>query len=94
MAAKPIAAPASAADGLLRAYQLAPQDHEVRMQLAGWLLRERRYSDVAVVLEPVAYAPHASRFRDEAAALLDRIRPLADGAVLPPAPAPSSASTS
>ena len=80
--------PADAGLALLRAFELAPQDDEVRTHLADWLVGARRYHEAVIVLSPVAYSAHPSPQRAQAAALIDRVRPLPDGAELPPAPPP------
>jgi hypothetical protein len=84
--------PPDAGLALLRAFELAPQDADLRTTLADWLVGARRYHEAVIVLSPVAYSPHPTPRRAQAAALIDRIRPLPDGADPPPAapaPAPS-----
>ena len=78
--------PPDAGLALLRAFELAPQDDDVRTMLADWLVAARRYHEAVIVLSPVAYSAHPSPQRAQAASLIDRVRPLADGADLPPAP--------
>ena len=80
-----VAVPENAALALMGAFQIAPQDHFVRVRLADQLVAQRRYSEAAIVLAPVAYAAHESSLREPARSLIERIRPLADGAELPAA---------
>jgi hypothetical protein len=84
--------PQDAGIALLRAFELAPHDDRVRWPLAYWLVGQRRHHEAVIVLSAIAYSPHhPAPQRAEAAALIARLRPLADGTELPPAPpAPAS----
>jgi hypothetical protein len=67
------------------AFQAAPQDYYVRVLLADQLVSQRRYAEAVIALAPVAYAPHETPLREPARLMIERIRPLADGAELPAA---------
>lgn len=85
--------PQDAGIALLRAFELSPQEDRVRWPLAYWLVGQRRHHEAVIVLSPIAYSPHPSPQRAEAAALIERLRPLPDGAELPPAPPATPAAT-
>lgn len=78
--------PANAAAALARAYELVPQDFDVRATYAERLIDERRFHDATIVLGPVAYSPHQGPEAEAALRRLDTIRGLADGAEPPPPP--------
>ncbi|HYJ51737.1 MAG TPA: hypothetical protein VEW04_01055 [Allosphingosinicella sp.] len=77
------APPSNANAGLARAYELAPQDLELRASYAQVLIRQRRYREAVTVLAPVAYAPHQNAGSEAAGRLIDMIRGLADGSERP-----------
>ena len=82
-----VPAPADAVRGLERAFELVPQDSALRMRFATLLVGRRQYRRAATVLAPVVFSAHEDKVRDQAAALLESIRSLADGAEMP-APTP------
>lgn len=62
--------PKIAIDGLKRALQLAPFDHNLRMTLAAQFMQEKLFSDAAITLRPLAYNPHRSGATEAAEELL------------------------
>lgn len=50
--------PANAVTGLERAFELAPQDDDLRMLLTFQLVRDKRLAAARTVLAPLAFSPH------------------------------------
>jgi hypothetical protein len=65
--------PPLALDGLIRASQLAPFDHGLRMNLGQALLRAGRREDARTILLPVAYNPHGGGGAEHARRIVERI---------------------
>ena len=74
-----VAPPDAAANGLQRAFELVPQDSDVRVQLAQWMVGRRRHGEAMILLAPVAFSAHRSPATDAAIALVERIRGVSDG---------------
>jgi hypothetical protein len=56
--------------GLTRAYQLAPQDRSLRMQVAHQFLVDNTPAQAKGALGPIAYDPHAGETGKVAAAVI------------------------
>ena len=76
----------SAAVGMLRAFELVPQDFRLRVQLAEWMVTRRRHGEAMTLLTPVAFSAHRSDLGERARALVERIRDIPDGSEARPAP--------
>lgn len=65
--------PKVARDGLLHAYDLAPQDRELRMQTAAMLIADGKPDEARAMLLALTYDPHASGMGEAASKLIDTI---------------------
>jgi tetratricopeptide (TPR) repeat protein len=61
-------------DVLTQAHLLAPQAHEIRLNLGGELIEAGRFDEAIYVLSPAAYAPHNSVLSRQARVMLDAAR--------------------
>jgi hypothetical protein len=68
-----------AADGLIRALELAPQVPNLRFALAQWLIRSNRRDQARNVLAPLLNEPHSPAMRETAREMVDPSGP----AILP-----------
>ena len=78
--------PDAAANGLIRAFELVPQDFRLRVELAEWMIGRRRHSEAMTLLSPVAFSAHRNDLAERARALAEQIQGIADGAEPRPAP--------
>lgn len=65
--------PKLARDGLVHAFQLAPQDRGLRMQTAAMLIEEGKLADARSMLLVLTYDPHASGMGAAASKMIDTI---------------------
>lgn len=65
--------PQIARDGLVHAYQLAPQDRGLRMQTAAMLIAENKLAQARAMLLVLTYDPHASGMGASASQMIDTI---------------------
>ena len=68
------APPGYAVDALNRAFELYPQNDEVRLAVAGDFERRERFADALAVLKPLAHDPHRSEKEGELASMLKRLQ--------------------
>jgi tetratricopeptide (TPR) repeat protein len=68
----------SAVAGLLRAFDLAPQDDGVRLAVARQQLSDGKAAEARAALAPIAFAPHGGRLSQLASSVIGKID--ADGA--------------
>lgn len=79
--------PKVARDGLLHAYELAPQDRGLRMQTAAMLIGDGKLEEARAMLLVLTYDPHASGMGDAASQMIDTIdATLKSGKPVVPAP--------
>jgi tetratricopeptide (TPR) repeat protein len=64
---------ASALEGLLYAFELSPQDPDLRWTVMRELVAAGRQADAAKTLKPLAYAPHGGKAVERANDVLDKI---------------------
>lgn len=64
---------ANAAEGLLYALALAPHDNDVRKLVVRELVAQKRATDAAKALRPLAYAPHGGKSVERAQAILEKL---------------------
>jgi Flp pilus assembly protein TadD len=69
-AAQGIAPTRNAVDGLLRAFELAPQDTGLRMNVARQLLVEGKAAEARAALAPIAFDPHGGPLGQTVAAVI------------------------
>ncbi|WP_010543881.1 hypothetical protein [Sphingomonas elodea] len=79
--------PPIAREGLLHAYELAPQDRGLRMQTATMLLADGKPAQARSLLLALTYDPHASGIGAAASTLIDTIDARKNGAGPAPGPA-------
>ncbi|WP_294253280.1 hypothetical protein [uncultured Sphingomonas sp.] len=84
--------PEIARDGLMHAYELAPQDRGLRMQAADMLIGEKKLATARAMLLVLTYDPHASGIGTAASKMIDTIdAQMKAGAASASAPAPATA---
>lgn len=84
--------PQIARDGLMHAFELAPQDRGLRMQAAGMLMAEKKLTLARSMLLVLTYDPHASGLGAAASKMVDTIdAQLKAGAAPASAPTPTPA---
>ncbi|WP_313536293.1 hypothetical protein [Sphingomonas sp.] len=84
--------PEIARDGLMHAFELAPQDRGLRMQAAGVLVAEKKLAVARAMLLVLTYDPHASGLGAAASKMIDTIdAQLKAGAEPASAPTPTPA---
>jgi hypothetical protein len=71
--AQGVGPPALAVDGLLRAFELAPQDLGLRMSAARQLLVDGKAAEARRALAPIAYDPHGGALGQAVAAVIARL---------------------
>lgn len=82
--------PEIARDGLMHAFELAPQDRALRMQTASMLIGENKLAEARPLLLMLTYDPHASGLGPAASKMIDTIDArLKPGALPAPASAPA-----
>lgn len=69
-----VAPPPLAIDGLITAVEVAPFDLDLRMTLATALIQLARQDEAQIILEPVAYNPHADQLSSAAMRLLEKLK--------------------
>ncbi len=58
--------PALGFDALYKAFRLLPQNPDYRFNLATAFANRQEYDQASIILDPIAYGPHASSLRDAA----------------------------
>jgi hypothetical protein len=79
----------NAIDGLEWASQLAPFDASLRWLVTQQMVQEKRYSDAARTVGPLAYSPHPGERTDEARKLLQDVEARLAQSQGPPPDAPA-----
>lgn len=69
----------SSLDGLRRAYEMVPEDHDVRMTYAFALATRKYYAAAIHLVETVAFDPHNGPGAAEARSILKRLQAARDG---------------
>jgi hypothetical protein len=60
-------------EGLLQAFELAPQDKSLRLRAARQLLVDGKAADARAALVPIAYDPHGGAFGQAVAAVIAKL---------------------
>jgi tetratricopeptide (TPR) repeat protein len=64
----------NALEGLDYAVALAPQDSQLRMELIGQLIDDKKLSDARKALVPLAYSPHTGKAHDAVSKIMDGLQ--------------------
>lgn len=65
--------PASAREGLYKAFELAPQDEGLRLNAALTRLRDGKIEDARLTIRPLAFNPHGGAMMEHASKILAAI---------------------
>ena len=72
--AQDVAPTKNAADGLVYALALAPQDEQLRIEIVGHMIDANRLDDARRALLPLAYDPHKGKRRDATLAIFEALK--------------------
>ncbi|MBO9713213.1 hypothetical protein [Sphingomonas sp.] len=81
-------------EGMYKAFELAPQDAELRINVARVYMQDKQYDYARVILQPLAFDPHNRSMAQAAASMIaaiDEIRKAEAGAKAKDSPAPGPA---